>query len=84
MKIYDFWAEWCGPCKLMNPIIDQIEKDNPDIEIVRVNVDEDEELVKQFSVASIPTYILTDESGNEIKRIIGATSKVKFLDSLGI
>ena len=84
MILYDFWAEWCGPCKMMNPIVDEIELDFPKLEIVRVNVDENPSLMAEYGVRSIPTYVLIDESGVETKRIIGALPKYKFLKELGL
>ena len=84
MILYDFWAEWCGPCKMMNPIVDEIELDFPKLEIVRVNVDENPSLMEEYGVRSIPTYVLTDEDGAEIKRVIGALPKYKFLKELGL
>lgn len=84
MKLYDFWAEWCGPCKMMNPLIDEIESEHPEIEIIRVNVDENPGLSQEYGVRSIPTYVLVDESGEEVKRLIGALPKYKFLLELGL
>jgi thioredoxin 1 len=84
MKLIDFWAEWCQPCKMMNPIIDEIEKEYPELIIERVNVDEDIQKSKDLLVTSIPTYILLDEEGKEIKRVVGAMPKFRFLNELGI
>jgi thioredoxin 1 len=58
MRLLDFWAPWCNPCKLMNPIIDKIEKEYPNIEVVRINVDEDSAMVDKYGIQTIPTYIL--------------------------
>jgi thioredoxin 1 len=84
MKLIDFWAEWCQPCKMMNPIIDEIEKEYPQLIIERINVDEDIQRPKDLSVTSIPTYILLDEEGKEVKRVVGAMPKFKLLNELGI
>jgi thioredoxin 1 len=83
MKILDFWAPWCNPCKMMNPILDEIEKEYK-IEIERVNADESLEMVKDYKVTSIPTYIVLDNSKNEIKRIVGAMPKFRFVNELGL
>jgi thioredoxin 1 len=87
MKKYtllDFWAPWCNPCKLMNPIIDQIQKDYPNIEVVKVNVDEDAAMVQTYNITSVPTYILMDESKEIINFVVGAKAKVGFIKNLGL
>lgn len=83
VKLLDFWAEWCAPCKIMNPMIDEIEKEVAGIEIERINVDEDQEKTQKYGVMSIPTYII-EKDGKEVGRKIGVTSKsdlVKLLQS---
>jgi len=83
VKLLDFWAEWCGPCKIMNPIIDELEKEVTGIEIERINVDENGEITQKYGVMSIPTYII-EKDGQEVGRKIGVTSKsdlVKLLQS---
>ena len=79
IKILDFWAEWCGPCKFMEPIIDELEKElKGKVTIEKINVDENQELTAQHGVMSIPTYII-EKDGKEIERIIGATQKDNFV-----
>ena len=56
--LVDFYAEWCGPCKMMTPILEQLEKDNTEVKIVKVNVDEAQELAMQYEVMSIPTIYI--------------------------
>lgn len=82
MVLYDFYADWCRPCNMMAPIIDQLEQERPDIHIVRVNVDENPETSSDFGVSSIPTYVLVD--GEQQTRITGAMPKPRFLAELGL
>lgn len=82
--LIDFWAEWCTPCKLMSPVIDQIEKEFPNIQVIRVNADEDAEMVQKYNVSSIPTYILEKDNGEIITFATGAMPKYKFIKDLGL
>ena len=77
-EVIDFWATWCGPCKLMNPILDEVEKENPNLTITRVDIDSDKDMVEQYNIQSVPTYIILKD-GKEIDRIIGAKPKFAFL-----
>jgi len=75
IKVLDFWAEWCGPCKFMNPIIEELEKElKGKVEFEKINVDENQQKASQYQVMSIPTYIIVKD-GKEQDRIIGATQK---------
>lgn len=80
--LVDFWAVWCGPCKAVAPIIDEIAEERQDIKVGKVNVDEQQELAMQFQVMSIPTLILFNQ-GNMINRFVGAAPKEKILEMLG-
>jgi thioredoxin 1 len=77
-EVIDFWATWCGPCKLMNPILDEVEKENPDLTITRIDIDSDKEMVEKYNIQSVPTYIILKD-GKEVDRIIGAKPKFAFL-----
>ena len=77
-EVIDFWATWCGPCKLMNPILDEVEKENPDLTIKRIDIDSDKDMVEQYKVQSVPTYVILKD-GKEVDRIIGAKPKFAFL-----
>ena len=65
----DFWASWCGPCMMMSPVVEQIEKEHPEIKVGKVNVDEEMELAQKFMVVSIPTLILFKNGKPEITSI---------------
>jgi len=77
-EVIDFWATWCGPCKLMNPILDEVEKENPDLTITRIDIDSDKNMVEQYKIQSVPTYVILKD-GKEVDRIIGAKPKFAFL-----
>lgn len=73
--LVDFYADWCGPCKMMSPIIDQIAEDYSEkIKVGKVNCDENGELAQNFGIMSIPT-ILIFKNGNPVKSFVGVTSK---------
>ena len=82
--LIDFWAEWCRPCKLMFPVIDEIEKEFPNIRVVRVNADEDSAMVQKYNISSIPTYILEKDNGEIVAFATGAMPKYKFIKEMGL
>ena len=77
--LLDFWADWCHPCKLMNPVLDQIKKEYP-----KINVDEDSAMVQEYNITSVPTYILMKEDKEIISFATGAMPKYKFIKELGL
>jgi len=80
--LVDFWAEWCGPCKMIAPILDEIATEHGDsLSIAKVNVDEAGEIAQRFQVMSIPTLIVFNE-GEPAKRMVGALGKAKLLEDL--
>ena len=72
--LVDFWASWCGPCRMLSPIIDEVAKSTDKVKIGKVNVDEESDLATKFAVMSIPTLILF-ENGKPVKQIVGVQSK---------
>lgn len=72
--LLDFWASWCGPCRMVSPIVDEIAAENPDKKVGKVNVDEEPELASKFDVMSIPT-LLVFEDGELVNRAVGRARK---------
>ena len=76
--LLDFWAPWCGPCRMIAPTVEQIAQERTDIKVGKVNVDEEQALAAQFGVMSIPTLILFKD-GDEIARRMGAQPKTSIV-----
>ena len=72
--LLDFWAPWCGPCRMVSPIVDEIADERKDILVGKVNVDEEMELAAQFQVMSIPTLVVL-KNGQVVNRVVGARPK---------
>ena len=79
--LLDFWAPWCGPCRMVSPIVDEIADERKDILVGKVNVDEEMELAAQFQVMSIPTLVVL-KNGQVVNRSIGAQPKDGILSLL--
>lgn len=80
--LVDFWAAWCGPCKMLSPVVDQIAEENPDIKVGKINVDDEPELAGQFGVMSIPT-LLVFKDGKIANQSVGVRPKDFILGMLG-
>lgn len=77
VKLIDFWAEWCGPCKLMHPIIEELEKEYGDkVTVEKYDVDDakNQEIVRKYQVMSMPTYFI-EKNGKVLQQLVGAQSK---------
>ncbi len=79
--IVDFYADWCGPCKMMSPIIDEIAEENDSVKVGKLNVDESQDIAVKYNVMSIPTIIIF-KNGKEDKRFVGVTSKGNISNSI--
>ncbi|MCD8249823.1 MAG: thioredoxin [Lachnospiraceae bacterium] len=79
--LLDFWASWCGPCRMVSPLVDEIAAERPDIKVGKVNVDEQPELAAQFHVTSIPTLVVMKD-GKVTNQAIGARPKNQILELL--
>jgi thioredoxin 1 len=80
--VVDFWAEWCGPCKMIAPVLEEIADQHPDkLRIVKLNVDDNPETARRYDVMSIPT-LLVFKNGEPAKRLVGAKGKGQLLQDL--
>lgn len=80
--IVDFWADWCGPCRALGPVLEQISAEYPGVEIVKVNIDEEMKLAEAYQITSIPAMKVF-VGGSAVKTIIGAKPKPALIDALG-
>ena len=81
LVLLDFWASWCGPCRMVSPIVDEIAAERSDIKVCKINVDEQPELAAQFGVMSIPT-LLVMKNGKAVNQAVGARPKAQILAML--
>lgn len=80
--LLDFWASWCGPCRMLSPVVDEVAEERTDVKVGKVNVDEQPELAGEFGVMSIPT-LLVFEQGKLVRQAVGARPKASVLELLG-
>ncbi len=82
LVIVDFWATWCGPCRMLSPLLDEVEEEMADkIEVVKVNVDDADEVAMRYRIMSIPT-LLFFKNGELVDRLVGAVPKQEIEDKL--
>ena len=79
--LIDFWASWCGPCRMMSPIVDDIALERPDVKVCKVNVDDEQELASMFKIMSIPTIVFMKD-GKVVDQSVGAKPKSELLKML--
>lgn len=80
--LLDFWAAWCGPCRMLSPVVDQLAEELTDVKVGKVNVDEEPELARQFGVMSIPTLVVMKD-GKAVDTRVGVQPKAAILAMLG-
>lgn len=79
--LMDFWAPWCGPCRMVVPLVEEIAKERSDIKVVKINMDEEQELAMQFGVMNIPTLVVM-KNGKAVNQVTGARPKAQILAML--
>lgn len=77
--LIDFYADWCGPCKMLSPIVDEVASENDDIKVVKVNVDEAQNTAIKYQIMSIPTLVVI-KNGNEVNRSVGVIDKDEIIN----
>ena len=77
--LIDFYADWCGPCQKLSPIVDKFAEEHSEIKVVRIDIDAQEELADRYNIRSIPTLVVI-ENGEEINRVIGLVSEEKIIE----
>ena len=79
--LVDFWAPWCGPCRVLTPVLEEINGERDDLRVVSLNIDDNQQTAAQYEVMSIPTMILFKD-GNMVGKMVGAMPKRKLLEQL--
>lgn len=81
LVLMDFWADWCGPCRMIGPILEEIAEERSDVKVCKINVSDDPELAAQFKVMSIPALVVLKD-GKIVKQSVGARPKSEILELL--
>lgn len=79
--LVDFYADWCGPCKMLSPVVDEVAQENEDVKVVKINVDEAQDLAMEYRVMSIPTLVVIKNS-REVARSVGVVDKSEIVEML--
>lgn len=79
--LVDFYADWCGPCKMLSPVVDEVAQENEDVKVVKINVDEAQDLATEYKVMSIPTLVVIKNS-REVARSVGVVDKSEIVEML--
>ena len=82
MELIDFYADWCGPCQMMKPVLEQFEAEHPELKVTRVNIDEEEELAEKYGVSTIPCFVVLKD-GEEVAREVGVMPAKKLEKLIG-
>lgn len=83
MELLDFYADWCGPCQMLKPTIEEFEKAHPEVKVTSINIDDEEELADKYGVSSIPCLVVLKD-GEEIKREVGVMPLKKLEKFVGV
>lgn len=79
--LVDFWASWCGPCRMLSPVVDEVAQERPDVKVCKVNIDEEQALAVEYGVMSIPT-LMVFQNGKVVQTSVGVVPKAKILSML--
>lgn len=74
MKVFDFYADWCNPCKALAPVLDKIVEEKQ-LNLIKINIEDEDDICKKYSVRNIPTVIVVDDNDNEVKRFSGSKNE---------
>ena len=77
--LIDFYADWCGPCKMLAPVLEEVAKENTNAKFVKINVDDAQELAMEYNIMSIPTLVVI-KNGKEVNRMVGLASKSELME----
>lgn len=83
MELLDFYADWCGPCQMLKPTIEEFEKAHPEVKVTSINIDDEEELADKYGVSSIPCLVVLKD-GEEVKREVGVMPLKKLEKFVGV